>query len=65
MEYFRPDCESPARFDTLGKSRTICNHTTTKKYVKRCRKDFWGAFHKAVEAVKNGAPTPRKRIGAS
>ena len=55
MDYFRPDCESPARFDTFGKSRTICNHTITSVDVKRHAKVFLGPFHTPVEAVKNRA----------
>jgi len=53
LDYFRPDCESPARFDTFGKPRTICNHTITSVDVKRYAKDFLGAFHTPVEAVKS------------
>lgn len=34
LEYFRPDCESPARLGSFGKCRTICNHTITSVDVK-------------------------------
>ena len=37
----------------LRKSRTICNLTTTPKYVKSCTKLFSKPFHTPVEAVKN------------
>ena len=40
MDHFRPDCESPARSDTFGKPRTICNLTTPLKYVKPFNTNF-------------------------
>lgn len=52
LEYFRPDCESPARPGSFGKCRTICNHTITSVDVKRRTTLFFGAFHTPVEAVK-------------
>jgi hypothetical protein len=52
LEYFRPDCESPARPGSFGKCRTICNHTITSIDVKRRTTLFFGAFHTPVEAVK-------------
>jgi hypothetical protein len=51
LDYFRPDCESPARYDTLGERRTIRNLTITTRYVKSFTKGFWRASHTPVEAV--------------
>jgi len=53
LEYFRPDCESPARSHTFRKCRTICNLTIRLKYVKWGQTLFFGAFHTPVDAVQN------------
>jgi hypothetical protein len=58
LEYFRPDCESPAQPDTFRKCRTICNLTTARKYVKSLTKLFSLAFHTPVEAVNNAMKAP-------
>ena len=53
MEYFRPDCESPARPHTFRECRTICNLTIRRKYVKWGQTLFFAAFHIPVDAVQN------------
>ena len=53
LEYFRPDCESPARSHTFRKCRTICNLTIRRKYVKWVKTLFFGAFHTPVDTVQN------------
>jgi hypothetical protein len=53
LEYFRPDCESPARSHTFRECRTICNLTIRLKYVKWGQTLFFGAFHTPVDAVQN------------
>jgi hypothetical protein len=58
LEYFRPDCESPAQPDTFRECRTICNLTTPSHYVKSSTELFSSAFHTPVEAVK----IPRKPL---
>jgi hypothetical protein len=49
LDYFRPDCESPAQSDTFRKRRTICNLTPTLRYVKCLAKFFRGTFHNPVQ----------------
>jgi hypothetical protein len=44
LDYFRPDCESPARFDTLDKPRTIWYLTIITGYVKALQLTFSCAF---------------------
>jgi hypothetical protein len=56
LDYFRPDCESPARPGTFRMHRAICYLTKRQKYVKAFAKHFSLAFHTPVEAVGNHAP---------
>lgn len=64
LEYFRPDCESPARPDTFRKCRTICNLTIRRKYVKWVKTLFLGASHTPCghcakrEIPSNNGPSP-------
>ena len=58
MDYFRPDCESPARPDTFREHRAICNLTKHRGYVKSPGRLFFLAFHTPVEAVGNQASQP-------
>jgi len=53
LDHFRPDCESPARFDTFRKGRTICNLTPTIGYVKQPAEDFSPTFHTLWKLRKN------------
>jgi hypothetical protein len=53
LDYFRPDCESPARPDTFRERRAICNLTKHTNYVKALKKTFFLTIHTPVEAVQN------------
>ena len=62
MEYFRPDCESPARPGTLGECRTICNPTIRRKNVNTPMKINWGVSHNPVDAVGNAFARKQARV---
>lgn len=58
LDYFRPDCESPARPGTFRMHRAICYLTKQREYVKPFTRHFSLTFHTPVEAVGNHASQP-------